>query len=119
MLFSYWKLIVAGLIAVVIGVHLFMDGRVKNELEETKVALAAMTTEKIRVEQELLRATEDAKVLDSSLKAAEVSREALVKSYDARLRALKVQTPKIPTECPKVIEWAIEHSLELDWPASP
>ena len=118
-MFAYWKLIVAGILAAAIGVHLFMDGRVKKELEETKVALTAMTVEKERVTQELLRATEDAKVLNSSLKAAEVSREALVKSYDARLKKLGGQVVKIPTDCKEAIEWAVTNSSDLSWPSQP
>ena len=80
-----------------------------NLTEQVKVEQAKFE----QVRQDLLRVTEERSVLDSQLKEAEVLRGTLVKSYDARLKALRGQKP--PVECKAVIDWAIENRSDLAW----
>lgn len=111
------KLVVMAVLLVALGLHLWQDQDVKADLEKATAELARVTALKVDLEQQLLRATEDAKVLNSSLKQAEVNRQALVKQYDARLKKLTGDVVKIPTDCKEAIEWSIENSSDFAWPS--
>lgn len=65
--------------------------------------------------REFTQATQAKSVLDSQLKEAEVNRQALVKSYDARLKQSRRSAPAPSATCPQVIEWAIERKGDLAW----
>lgn len=113
-------IVIASIVVLVLGIagfHLWQDRNVRTKLAKALVDLERTENVKMQLQHDLLTVTQDAKVLTSSLKQAEVNRQALVKSYDVRLKKLMESAPSIPTECPKAIEWSIEHSSDLAWPS--
>lgn len=109
----YVKLISAGVIvAAALGLYLYVQ-HLKTEVRQLGEQVVLEQGKVVAAQQELVRATQAATELDLSLKAAEANRVSLVRTYDARLKALRGQKP--PTECKDVIEWSIQNKGDLAW----
>lgn len=109
----YPRLIAAGvLVAGCLGAWFYVS-HLKGKIENLETAIVLEQGKAQAAMQEVERVTQAKSALDLSLKEAEVNRQALVKSYSARLKALQGQKP--PTECKDVIDWAIENRGDLAW----
>lgn len=106
----YWRqlLVIGALIAIAGGItwHFASDRRTEAALKKAQADLVAVT-EELRITQEnFVKATEDAKVLESQKASSDAAREKIKQDLQVTLKRLK-NTPA-PKECDEQVPWLYE-----------
>ena len=109
----YLKLIGAAIVLGALGLHLWSDNRVKKSLADVQTELIRVTEERRVLETELIALTKSKETLDIQLKIADEARAKIRADLDATLKKLRVKKP--PTECKAAIEWSITNKGDLAW----